>query len=51
MPRVVIGVKGLLGAILVNDLTKIALLVEQPHADHGYAQIAGGLELVAGHIP
>ena len=37
-------------AVLVDHLAKIALLVEQPHADHRHAQIAGGLELIAGHV-
>ncbi len=26
------------------------MLVEQPHADHRHAQIAGRFELIAGHI-
>ena len=50
LARVVVGVKGLLRAVLVDHLAKIALLVEQPHADHRDAQIAGGLELIAGHV-
>ena len=47
---VVIRVKGLLRSVLVNHLAKIALLVEQPHSDHRHAQVAGGFELIAGHI-
>ena len=50
LPGVVVRVKGLLRAILVEHLAKITLLVEQPHADDRHAQIAGGLELVAGHV-
>ena len=50
LPGVVIGEEGLLRSVLVNHLAKIALLVEQPHADHRHAQIAGGFELIAGHI-
>ena len=38
-------------AVLVDDLAKIALLVEQLHADDRHAQVAGGLELIAGHVP
>ena len=47
---IVVRVEGLLRAVLVDHLAKIALLVEQPHADHRHAQIAGGLELIAGHV-
>ena len=36
--------------VLVDHLAKIPLLVEQPHADYGYAQVAGRLELITGHI-
>ena len=39
---IVVGEKGLLCSIFVEHLTKIALLVEQTHADHRYAQITGG---------
>ena len=35
---------------LVDHLAKIALLVEQPHADDRDAQIAGALELIAGDV-
>src|ERR1035441_8674163 len=39
---IVIRIKSLLRSVLVNPLAKIALLVEQPHADHRHAQRAGG---------
>ena len=47
---VVIGVEGLLRSITVNHLAKIASLVKQPHSDHRDAQVAGGFELVPGHV-
>ena len=47
---VVIRIKSLLRSVLVNHLTKIALLVEQPHTDHRHAQVAGGFELITGHV-
>ena len=47
---VVIRKEGLLRAVLVDHLAKIALLVQQSHADHRHAQIAGGFELIAGDI-
>ena len=47
---IVIWEEGLLVSALVDDLTKIALLVEQSHADHRHTEIAGGLELITGHI-
>ena len=47
---VVVGVESLLRPVLVNLLAKIALLVKQSHADHRDAQVAGGFELIAGHI-
>ena len=47
---IVIRVEGLLRSVLVDHLAKIALLVEQSHADHRHTQIAGGFELIAGHI-
>ncbi|HEY5475171.1 MAG TPA: hypothetical protein VIK11_00525 [Tepidiformaceae bacterium] len=37
-------------AILIDHLPKIALLIEQTYADHRNTQIAGGFELIAGHI-
>ena len=47
---IVIRVKSLLRSVFIDHLAKIALLIEQPHAHHGHAQIAGGFELIAGHI-
>ena len=47
---IVVWVEGLLLSISVDHLAKIALLVQQSHSDHWHAQIAGGFELVAGHI-
>src|SRR5580658_49889 len=48
LPRVVIGIKRLLRPIFVNDLTKIALLIEQPNSYDRYPQVAGRFELIAG---
>ena len=50
LSRIVIRVEGLLLSVFVDHLAKIALLVEQPHGGHRHTQIAGGLELIAGHI-
>ena len=50
MPGIVVRVKSLLRAVLVDHLAKIALLVEQAHADHGHAQVARGFELIAGYV-
>ena len=47
---IVIWKEGLLRTILADHLSKIALLVEQPHADHRHAQITGGFELIARHV-
>ncbi|MBS1136999.1 MAG: hypothetical protein H6R11_953 [Proteobacteria bacterium] len=47
---VVVREERLLCAVLIDHLAKIALLVEQPNADDGNAQIAGSLELIAGNI-
>ena len=33
---IIVGVERLLRAVLVDDLTKVALLVEKPHANHWY---------------
>ncbi len=41
LPGVVVRVEGSLGAVAVQHLAKVALLVEQPHTDHGHAQVAG----------
>jgi hypothetical protein len=50
LPGVVIWEKSLLHNVLVDHMAKIALLVEQSHADHRHARIAGGFELIAGHV-
>ena len=50
LARVVIRIKRLLRAIVVNHLTEITLLVKQPHTDHRHTEIACSLELIAGHI-
>ncbi len=47
---IVIRVKRLLCTVPVDQLAKIALLVEKPHANHRNTQIAGGLELIARHV-
>ena len=47
---IVIRVERLLLPVLVDHLAKIALLVEQSHAGHRHTQIAGGFELIAGHV-
>jgi len=44
-------VQGLLRSVFVDYLAKIALLIEQPHANYRHTQVTGGLELIAGHIP
>ena len=50
LPGVVVREERLLRSVPVDHLAEIALLVEQPHADHRHAQVAGGLELIAGHV-
>ena len=47
---IVIRKEGLLRSVFIDHLAKIALLVEQSHADHRHTQIAGGFELIAGHV-
>ena len=47
---VVVRVEGLLRSVLADYLAKIALLVEQAYAGHRHTQVAGSLELIAGHI-
>ena len=47
---IVVREERLLRAVLANHLAEIALLVQQPHADDRHAQIAGRLELIAGHV-
>src|SRR5450631_2586779 len=50
LPRIVIWIEGLLGAFLVDHLTKITLAVEQANANDRNAQIAGRLQLIAGDV-
>src|ERR1039458_8530319 len=50
LSRIVIRKECLLLSVLVDHLAKIALLVEQSHADYRHTQIAGGFELIAGHV-
>src|SRR5512143_340285 len=50
LSRVVVREESLLRSVLVDYLAKVALLVEEPHADDWNAQIAGGLELIAGDV-
>ena len=47
---IVIREQGLLHAVSVDHLAKVALLVEQPYPDYRHAQIAGGLELISGDV-
>ena len=49
-PGIVVGKQRLLRAVPVDHLAEIALLVEQSDADDRHAQIAGRLELIAGHV-
>ena len=51
LSRVVIRVEGLLRSVPVEHLSKIPLLIQQPNTDNRHTQIAGGLQLIAGHIP
>src|SRR5208337_3572614 len=46
----IVGIKRSLNSIGIDRLAEIALLIEQPDADNRNAQIAAGLELVAGHV-
>jgi hypothetical protein len=39
-----------LRSVSVDQLAKIALLVEQSHADYRHPQVAGGLKLIASHV-
>ncbi len=48
---IVIREKGLLRSVFIDHLPKIALLVEQSNAHHRHTQVAGGFQLIAGHIP
>ncbi len=45
--EVVDRVEVLLEAVAVDGLPEVARAVEQPHADHRHAQVAGGLAVVA----
>ena len=47
---IVIRIKCLLRSISVDHLAEIAMLVEQADGDDRHAEIAGGFELIAGHI-
>ena len=47
---VVVRIEGLLRSVPIDHLAKIALLVEQSHSNHGHAQIAVSLKLIAGDI-
>ena len=47
---IVVREERLLRAVAVDHLAEIALLIEQPDADDRHAQVAGGLQLVAGHV-
>jgi hypothetical protein len=47
---VVIRIEGLLRAILVYQLPKVALGIEQSHADNGNSQVASRFHLIAGDV-
>ena len=47
---IVVRKEGLLRSVFIDHLAKIALLVEQPDAHHWHTQIAGGFELISGHV-
>ena len=47
---IVIWIEGLLRSVPIDHLAEIAMLVEQTDADDGHAEIAGGFELIAGHV-
>src|ERR1700693_4118829 len=42
--------QGPLASVSLDNLAEIALLVEQPDSDYRYAEVAGGLELIAGDV-
>ena len=46
--EVVDRIRFLLPSRLVEILAEVTLLIEQPNADQRHAQIAGGLQVVAG---
>ena len=41
----------MLRSVLIDYLTEVALLVEQAHANYRDTEVAGGLELIACHVP
>ena len=49
-PTIIPLLPAMLRAVLVQHLTKIALLVEQPYSDHRHTEVACGFELITGHI-
>ena len=51
LARIVVRVERPLGALRIEHLAEVALLVQEPHADHRHAQVARRLELVAGDVP
>src|ERR1044071_3337503 len=48
--RIVVGGARLLAAVCPDDLAEVALLIEQPYAHDRDAQVACGLELIAGDV-
>src|SRR5262249_60930846 len=48
--RVVVRVERGLAAVGLDGLAEVALLVEEPDADDGHAEVARGLQLVAGDV-
>ncbi len=50
LARVVVREEGLLRSFSVDHLAEVALLVEQSDAHHRHAEVAAGLELIAGHV-
>ena len=51
LARIVIRVERHLGSLRIEHLAEVALLVQEPHADHRDTQVARRLELVAGDVP
>lgn len=50
LSRIVVGVKRALIAAGVDCLAEIAALVQESDSDDGHAHVAGGLELISGHV-
>ena len=50
LSRVVVRIERGLAALRIQHLPEVALLVQQPDANHRHAEVAGGLELVAGDV-